>query len=690
MSKKKRAPFEKTGKNPVPVSPAKGSAGPRLWMAVSLLVVGFVLYGKTLHTPFILDDVHKIQTNPDIRIDHLSQALNKLIYPYALNPSFVRNDPSRPVTFLTYTLNYYFGRLDPFGYRLVNLLGHLAVGFLLFLLTRRLFFFLFETEHVWVSSLIALLFVVHPVNAIVALYVFNRADILAALTSLGALLLFTGPPRKSRWKKWGALVLFVIGLGSKQTVAVLPLILFVTDFVVVHRCDGASFRERLRAHLPFWIVLALYLLARMAYFGALGDLEAQSPWPRGDYLITQIYSVVRYLQFVVFPTGLSLDHMPKQYASVLDPAILLSGGLIVALAALAWAVIRRKTAVSRLVLFSVLWWGIHLAPTSSLLPTTTALAENRLYLAEYGLLLLLAVGICSIFHIGFNTPMTARTRGLSVAVLGLPLALYGGLAYNRGLLFGDPFALWKDVLRVYPNQPRAMYCLGVLHYENKDSDTALAYYEKTVKLDPHYAEAHNNMGLIYANRWETEKSIASFKKSVAAQPREKSYCNLGRAYASLKKYPEALAALDSALSLNPSSAQAYTLRGRIWYDQNDLAQARANFQMASPFAPDSHELQNNMALVSLAEKKYGEALAHLDKAIAAQPNYAEAYYNLAVVYTQMGQSDPAREYFEKACSLDPQYIFKPVEPGIGPHGGKTFQVPPDIQKYLNSLSSPGR
>lgn len=673
-----------------PASSAEVRPGTRFWMALSLVVAGFLLYGKTLHAPFILDDVHKIQTNPDIRIERLSQAFSKLIYPYTLNPSFVRNDPSRPVTFLTYALNYYFGKLDPFGYRLINLLGHAGVGILLFFLTRRLFLLLFETEHAVISYLLALLFVVHPVNAIVALYSFNRADILAALTSLSALVLFLGPRPHSHGRKWGAMALFVIGLGSKQSVAVLPLILLVADWVVVHRCQWAAFREKLRFHLPFWTILALYFIWRMAYFGAIGDLEAQSAWPRGAYVITQIHSIVRYLQFMIYPAGLSLDHMPKQYTSLAEPAILVSAGVLASLAGLAGMAVRRKTPLSRLVLFSVLWFVIQLAPTSSFLPTTTALAENRLYLAQYGVLILLVLGTCAPFHIDFNKRMTAGSRGLCVVALGVPLAFLGWLAYNRGILFGDPFALWEDVLRVYPNQPRAMYCLGVLHYEKKDIEKALSYYEKTVQLDPHYEEAYNNMGMIYANRWETEKSIDYFKKSIEARPREKSYCNLGRAYASLKRYPEALAAYDGALALNPSSGLAYTLIGRVWYEQNDLPQARENFQKAYRYSPDFHELQNGMALVSMANNQWDEALAHLNKAVAIQPGYAEATYNLSVVYFKRGQMEQSREYFDKACSLDPQYIFKPVQPEAGPQGSGTLQLPPHIQEYLNSLASPGK
>lgn len=689
MSKKKKKTAALAKKNAASASPNPTGSRTRLWMVGVLVVVGFLLYGNTLHSPFILDDVHKIQTNPDIRIERLSQAFSKLIYPYTENTSFVRNDPSRPVTFLTFTLNYYFGKLDPFGYRLVNLLGHIGVGIFLFFLTRRLFFLLFEKEQAGTSFLIALFFIVHPVNTIVALYTFNRADILAALASLGALLLFIGPKPHTRWRVAGAIALFMMGLGSKQSVAMLPFIFLLTDYVVVHRCRWEPFRSRIRVHFPFWIVLALYFVGRIAYFGAIGDLEAESPWPRGNYLITQIYSVVRYLQFILFPTGLSLDHMPQQYTSVMDPTILLSLGVLAILAGLTWLAVRRGTAVSSLVLFSVLWFAFQLAPTSSILPTTTALAENRLYLAQYGILLLLALGYGTIFRIHFNQQVAPKTRGLFFSLLGVHLALFGGLAYNRGLLFNDPIRLWNDVLRVYPTQPRANYCLGVLHFEKKDIDRALTYYEKTVKLDPTYAEAYNNMGMIYANRWETEKGIEYFSKSVEAKPREKSYCNLGRAYASLKKYPEALAALERALAINPSSSLAYTLIGRLWYDQGDLLKAQENLQKAYRYAPNFHELRNNMALVSLADKKYEEALEHLHKAIESQPQYAEAHYNSAMAYAKMGQPEKSREFFDKACSLDPQYIFKPVQPGAGPLGGGAMQLPPNIEKYLQSLSAPG-
>lgn len=471
-----------------------------VWPAVLLVVVGFLLYGQTLRAPFVLDDVHKIQNNPDIRIERLSQIFSKLVYPYSQNKSFVRNNPSRPVTFFTYTLNYYFGRVDPFGYRVVNLFGHLAVGFLLFLLTRRLFFLLFRTDQAVLSFFLALLFVVHPVNSVVALYSFNRSDILAALTSVGALLLFLGPAPLTWGRYGGAMALFVLGLGSKQSVAVLPAILLLADFVVVHRGEWASFRSRARVHVPFWIVLGLYVIARIAYFGNFGDLEAQSPWERWPYFVTQTVSVLRYIQCVFFPAWLSFDHMPARYESWGEPAVLLSAAGLLVLAGMAWTIVRRGTAVSRLVLFSAFWFILQLAPSSSFLPTTAAFAENRLYVSQYGLLLLLVLAYCAVFRVDLTKPFQSGTKVLCVGLLVVHVSIFGVLAHNRGLLFNDPVKLWEDVLRLYPKQSRAFYSLGYIYSENKDYDKALSYYAKAVECDPHYAEALNNIGLIYARR----------------------------------------------------------------------------------------------------------------------------------------------------------------------------------------------
>jgi tetratricopeptide (TPR) repeat protein len=681
--KKKKIPGHFSKKNSAVAGASPGRFSTWVWCSILLMAVGFGVYGNTLKAPFILDDIHKISNNTDIRIDTLSQVFSRLIYPYTENKSFARNDPSRPVTFFTYTLNYHFGKLDPYGYRVVNLVGHVLVGVLLFFLTKRILFLLFGAEQIVLSFITALFFVVHPVNAIVALYPFNRSDILASLAVLGVLLLFVSPEPRSRWRYGAMIGLFIVGLGSKQSVVVLPLLLLVVDFVVVHRGRWDLFRVGVRAHVPFWAVWLIYFAARYAYFGSIGDLEAESPLEPTTYRVTQICSVLRYIQFFLFPAGLSLDHMPKLHSSLMEPAVVLSGAVLIALGALAWGVVRKGTAVSLTVLFGVLWFVIGLAPTSSFLPTTTALAENRLYLSQYGLLLLLVLGYCAVFRVDLSRTFEIKAKSLCVGIIGFHVGLFAWLAYKRGVLFNDPFKLWNEVVRVYPAQSRAYYSIGYLYYDIKQYDKAIANYEKAVECNPKYAEALNNIGMIYARQWETEKGIDYFKKSIDAIPRERSYCNLGRAYFNQKKYPEAMSALESAAAINPSSYLAYTLMGRVWYEQNEYSRALQCYERASRVYPGYYELLNNRGLLLLVEKKFDEAIDCFTRAVSAQPDYAEGFYNASVAYAQSNRPNQSQEYYEKACSIDPQYIFKPVHSGLNPMQTGVFQLPPNIEKYLH-------
>src|SRR5204862_4185154 len=90
---------------PVPV-PAGLLARP--WIVLFLLsLLAVVIYSNILFAPFQFDDIPNIVENPRIR-----------------NFSSLPWSESRFLGFLSFALNYHFGRLDVFGYHLVNLAIH--------------------------------------------------------------------------------------------------------------------------------------------------------------------------------------------------------------------------------------------------------------------------------------------------------------------------------------------------------------------------------------------------------------------------------------------------------------------------------------------------------------------------------------------------------------------------------------
>jgi len=63
--------------------------------------------------------------------------------------------------------------------------------------------------------------------------------------------------------------------------------------------------------------------------------------------------------------------------------------------------------------------------------------------------------------------------------------------YNEAMQFAD------NMLAKNPNNAFYLYVKGYLYHNMKDYEKAIEFYKKTTEVDPKYAEAFSNMGLIY-------------------------------------------------------------------------------------------------------------------------------------------------------------------------------------------------
>ena len=117
--------------NPDPASAAFVAPRRRLWTALAcaaIVACGIAVYSNSFNGAFIFDDVSAIQENAALR-----SPLQLAVPPGKGGDSW----PRRPVTNLTFALNYAFSGLDVRGYHAGNLLIHLLAALTLFGIVRR-------------------------------------------------------------------------------------------------------------------------------------------------------------------------------------------------------------------------------------------------------------------------------------------------------------------------------------------------------------------------------------------------------------------------------------------------------------------------------------------------------------------------------------------------------------------------
>jgi len=402
---------------------------------------------------------------------------------------------TRPLTYLTFWLNYRLGGRHAIGYHALNLALHLAAVLLLYECLRRLA----AGRAAWIA---AALFAVHPVQAESVDYIWGRSIVLAAVFCFAALLAWT------QERPWLAVVFFGLALLAKEECAAFPLALWLLS--------KAPVRWR-----PLAAMAGLAGLAAARVFYALavipgapaGAQAGITPW---HYFLAQGVVIWRYLRLLVAPYGLTID------PDIQVPAIWLGLAAWAGIGVAAWLTRRWRWFLVGLVL---------LIPSSTIFPAADLAADRRLYLPMLGLGMAMAL-------------LLQRSR----PVAGAAIVVLAAVSMARTAVWNNDAALWREAMERAPDKVRplvqlsrdvapneALRLLGearalapndaaiaaetgkVLLAEGKPAQ-ALAEFGRALALDPRQAENYNNRGVALAALGQTEAARADFARAVRMDP----------------------------------------------------------------------------------------------------------------------------------------------------------------------------
>lgn len=223
--------------------------------------------------------------------------------------------------------------------------------------------------------------------------------------------------------------------------------------------------------------------------------------------------------------------------------------------------------------------------------------------------------------------------------------------------FVEAIAFYQKSIDLNPQDWEAYKNLANLWAINGNLEQAITYYQKVIYLNPNLAEIHNNLGNCFLAKNQLEDAIASYQKAVTLNPKyPEAYYNLGNACKAKGDLATAKIHYEKTISLKPNFPEVHNNLGLVLQEEGYLAAAITCYQEAIKLNPEYAEAHNNLGNAFEEEKNLEKAIACYEKSLALNSNYIDAYNNLGNVLLTQGKAEEAIACYQKALDLNPNYV----------------------------------
>lgn len=669
----------RTGRISSPLS-SLGLAGT---MVITCAVL--IFFWPSLNGPFILDDGRYVANNP------LIAAPDGLLRLWFTNESL----EYYPVSNSTLWIEWHLWGNNPFGYRFTNLDLHIATSLLLWLILRKL--------SIPGAFFAALLFAVHPVNVEAVAWISQRKDVRALFFATLSILWFLQNDDESRatvseqadtlakprlWY-WASLLAFAMAMLSKGSVPSLPLVLLL----ILWWKHGLLTRHDVRKTLPFFGIAVLLGLVH-AWYQLHGDPVAHASIP--TRFAGAGGTIWFYLSKALLPVALLFPY-PQWHIDTADlrwwlpllAAIALSVTLI-------WQCRTHPSNWTRSVLFAWGFYCIALAPVMGFAEAggmkVALVSDHYQHFAIIGVVALVAAG-WNYFHQRALPERRWKFTALAIAVTG-SLAL---LTWRHSWLFGHPVELYQTTLAanhdhyagiflhqnlglqladmgrldeaiqhfqasltLMPDNPFVRMRLGEALLQTNRPEEAIQQFQQALQAAPDSATTHNNLGIALRKTGRIQDAIEHYQQALELRSSfPEAHFNLANALVDTHRLGEAIQQFKAGLEIDPGNAEAHYLLGNALRAAGRSQEAVEQFLETLRLQPDHAAAQ-----VAMAQLGPSTAAAQGSQGVAQAPTGSvAAEYNLAMAQLKAGAPQQAKEHFERALAIEPE--FADAHQGLG-------------------------
>ncbi|MGN7787493.1 tetratricopeptide repeat protein [Niabella sp. 22666] len=660
------------------------------YIGVVLLAMLVLAYANHFNNGFHFDDSHTVVENVNIRT---LENIPRFFTDATLFSVSQNHRGLRPLVTTSLAIDYWIaGGLNPWMFQLSTFLWHIGLCLMLYFMYRQL---LSKTNtHKWVPF-IALLgagwFGIHTVGAETLNYIISRSDVLSTFFIVASFLTYVAYPEKRKYFLY--VLLAVIGIFAKETVPVLPILLFFYILLFEKQLSLFDiFRKRNigKAAHAVWVLLPLVIVIAAVQLYTLSKMEAQGAAygmsnPLGYYLLTQTYVWFHYFRSFFLPYDLSADTDLSVITNLSDPRILIGVLFLITLIVIIFRTSHKKE--TRPISFGLIWFAVSLLPTS-LVPFAEVMNDHRMYFAFAGLTLSVVtfLGLLAIKKEAYFEKKKNVEYLLMAAFLVIGLNAYG--VFQRNQVWKTEETLWKDVTEKSPNNGRGWMNYGLSLMAKGDFKRAIEAYKRAEVTNPYYSYLFINFGIAYGALKDSVQAVTNFEKGRELAPNDyNGYVYYARYCFEEQRYEQARQLAEKANELNPSAYMPREiLMGvyqalKMWPQLEEIAgstlalipgdaktleyldaakQKKTLVTKAAVSHTPPSDVLINLSLQQYTEGKYEDCIATCEIVLSNDPDNADAYNNMCAAYNMLKEWDKAKAACTKALQLKPDHPNAPA------------------------------
>lgn len=165
---------------------------------------------------------------------------------------------------------------------------------------------------------------------------------------------------------------------------------------------------------------------------------------------------------------------------------------------------------------------------------------------------------------------------------------------------------------------------GKTALEHNDINSAIACFQKSVKKDPKFFDAHLYLGIAYATGGYLDTAMTELKE---------------------------------ALNIKPDDAKAHTYLGLVYRKKGDLDSAVSELKLAIRGDPNNSEAHFSLALTYSEQHNIEGYLSEAREVLRLNPNLSVGHVLLGDAYSGKGDPESAIRELNEALKLDPSNPF---------------------------------